>query len=77
VRFFASLYVQDILGYSPLRAGFAFLPVTGRDHRRAAALAQQLIRRIGVRNVAVAGNLDCAAVGLIVLTRVAGARLPT
>ena len=26
--FFASLYVQDILGYSPLRAGLAFLPVT-------------------------------------------------
>ena len=26
--FFASLYVQEILGYSPLRAGLAFLPVT-------------------------------------------------
>ena len=26
--FFATLYVQQILGYSPLQAGFAFLPVT-------------------------------------------------
>jgi EmrB/QacA subfamily drug resistance transporter len=26
--FFASLYVQEILGYSPLHAGLAFLPVT-------------------------------------------------
>ena len=39
--FFASLYVQDILGYSPLRAGLAFLPVTagiviGAGHRSAA-----------------------------------------
>ena len=26
--FFASLYVQEVLGYSPLKAGLAFLPVT-------------------------------------------------
>ena len=26
--YFASLYVQDVLGYSPLKAGLAFLPVT-------------------------------------------------
>ena len=39
--FFASLYVQEILGYSPLKAGLAFLPVTvgimvGAGHRPAA-----------------------------------------
>ena len=33
--FFASLYVQQILGYSPLEAGLAFLPGDGRHrHRR-------------------------------------------
>ena len=33
--FFVSLYVQEVLGYSPLKAGFAFLPVTvGHDRRR-------------------------------------------
>ena len=66
--FFASLYVQDILGYSPLRAGFAFLPVTG-GIIVGAALAQQLIARVGVRNIAVAGTA-LAAIGLVVLTGV-------
>src|ERR671915_2328433 len=27
--FFLTLFVQDVLGYSPLRAGLAFLPITG------------------------------------------------
>ena len=49
--FFASLYVQEILGYSPLKAGLAFLPVTAASSI-GAGIAQQLIKRIGVRNVA-------------------------
>ena len=32
--YFASIYVQEILGYSPLKAGFAFLPVHLRDRDR-------------------------------------------
>ena len=39
--FFASLYVQEILGYSPLKAGLAFLPVTA-GIVIGAGLAQQL-----------------------------------
>ena len=65
--FFASLYVQEILGYSPLRAGLAFLPVTAGIVIGAGA-AQQLIRRLGVRNVAVAG-ITLATVGMAVLTQ--------
>ena len=42
--YFASLYVQEVLGYSPLKAGLAFLPVTG-GIMIGAALAQQLIKR--------------------------------
>ena len=64
--FFASLYVQDILGYSPLRAGLAFLPVTAGVGIGAAA-AQPLIRRIGVRAVAVVG-IGIATVGMALLT---------
>jgi EmrB/QacA subfamily drug resistance transporter len=64
--FFASLYVQDILGYSPLRAGLAFLPVTAGVGIGAAA-AQPLIRRIGVRAVAVVG-ITIATVGMALLT---------
>jgi len=65
--FFASLYVQEILGYSALRAGLAFLPVTA-GIIIGAGLAQQLIRRIGVRNVALAG-VTVATAGMLVLTQ--------
>jgi EmrB/QacA subfamily drug resistance transporter len=65
--FFASLYVQEILGYSPLRAGLAFLPVTA-GIVIGAGVAQQLIKRIGVRNVAITG-IVLAAAGLSVLTQ--------
>ena len=63
--FFASLYVQEILGYSPLRAGLAFLPVTG-GIVVGAGMAQQLIRRLGIRNVSVLG-IGLATVGLVIL----------
>src|SRR5205085_2482699 len=65
--FFASLYVQEILGYSPLRAGLAFLPVTAAIVI-GAGIAQQLIPRLGVRNVALTGVL-LATAGMSVLTQ--------
>jgi EmrB/QacA subfamily drug resistance transporter len=66
--FFASLYVQEILGYTPLHAGLAFLPVTG-GIAVGAGLAQQLIRRFGLRNVAVVG-IVLGTIGLAFLARV-------
>jgi EmrB/QacA subfamily drug resistance transporter len=66
--FFASLYVQQILGYSPLHAGLAFLPVTG-GIAVGAGIAQQLIRRAGVRNVALLGVV-LATAGMVALARV-------
>jgi EmrB/QacA subfamily drug resistance transporter len=65
--FFASLYVQEILGYSPLRAGLAFLPVTA-GIIIGAGLAQQLIKRVGVKNVSTAG-IALASLGMLVLTQ--------
>jgi EmrB/QacA subfamily drug resistance transporter len=65
--FFASLYVQEILGYSPLRAGLAFLPVT-LGIMVGAGIAQQLIRRVGVRNVGTVG-IAIASAGMLVLTQ--------
>jgi EmrB/QacA subfamily drug resistance transporter len=65
--FFASLYVQEILGYSPLRAGLAFLPVTA-GIVIGAGLAQQLIRRIGLRNVSLVG-VSFATAGMVWLTQ--------
>jgi EmrB/QacA subfamily drug resistance transporter len=64
--FFASLYVQRILGYSPLQAGLAFLPVTA-GIIVGAGLSQQLIRRIGVKPT-VLGGMTVAAIGLVILT---------
>ncbi|HWT24843.1 MAG TPA: MFS transporter [Solirubrobacteraceae bacterium] len=64
--FFSSLYVQQILGYSPLQAGLAFLPVTA-GIMVGAALAQQLVKRIGVRTVSVIGMI-VAATGLLLLS---------
>ena len=65
--FFASLYIQQILGYSPLKAGLAFLPVTAVI-MIGAGLAQQLIRRFGVRNVGAFG-IALGSVGLLALTQ--------
>lgn len=67
--YFASIYVQEILGYSPLEAGFAFLPVTA-GIVVGAVVAQQLIVRAGVRRVPL-GGIALAAVGLFLLSRVA------
>ena len=63
--FFATLYLQNILGYSPLTTGFAFLPVTAGIIIGAGA-AQQLIPRLGVRPVMLSG-LTLAAAGLALL----------
>ncbi|MEA2212723.1 MAG: hypothetical protein QOF83_2671 [Solirubrobacteraceae bacterium] len=65
--FFASLYVQEILGYSPLKAGLAFLPVSA-GIMVGAGIAQQLIKRLGVRRVSIAG-ISLATLGMLVLTQ--------
>jgi EmrB/QacA subfamily drug resistance transporter len=66
--YFASIYVQDVLHYSPLKAGFAFVPITV-GIVIGAALAQPLIRSVGPRAVPVGGIL-LAALGLILLSRI-------
>jgi EmrB/QacA subfamily drug resistance transporter len=74
--FFASLYLQNILGYSALETGFAFLPVTV-GIMMGAVTSQQLVQRVGVRPVMLAG-LTVAAIGLTILglsTRVDGSYL--
>jgi predicted MFS family arabinose efflux permease len=66
--FFASIYVQEILGYDPLEAGLAFLPVSFMIGI-GAGIAQQLVRKVGVRPVAIFG-LIVATAGLFYLSRV-------
>ncbi len=66
--YFATLYLQLILGFSPIEAGLAFLPVTF-GIGAGAGTAQVLVRRIGVRANTIAGMV-LAAVGLFYLSRV-------
>jgi EmrB/QacA subfamily drug resistance transporter len=66
--FFATLYVQQILGFTPIEAGLAFLPVTV-GIGAGAGTAQVLVKRIGVRANAILGMLVAAA-GLFLLSRV-------
>ena len=64
--FFATLYVQQILGFTPIEAGLAFLPVTV-GIGAGAGTAQVLVKKIGVRANAILGMLVAAA-GLFLLS---------
>ncbi|WP_097868973.1 MFS transporter [Streptomyces sp. rh34] len=64
--FFLTLFVQNVLDFSPLRAGLAFLPVSAVI-AVSAGLASQLLPRWGPKPFMVAGAL-LAAVGLGWLT---------
>src|SRR5207248_3380438 len=57
--FFLTLYMQNVLGYSPIQAGAAYLPLTF-GVGVAASLTPQLLGRIGTRPVIVTGSLVAA-----------------
>ena len=61
--FFISLYMQQVLGYDPLEAGLAYLPLAF-GIIVSAGVASQLVTRFGVRPVLVTG-LILTAVGLL------------
>jgi len=65
--FFNTLYIQQVLGYGPLKAGLAFLPFTA-GVMVSAGLSSQFAPRLGVRPVAAVGML-LAAAGLALLTQ--------
>jgi len=65
--FFLSQFLQEVQGYSPLRAGFAFLPmplaiIAGTQ------LSARVVERVGARTLLVIGPL-ISAVGLLLLSR--------
>lgn len=64
--FFLTLYIQQILGFSPVKTGFAFLPVTiviGIG----SALTSSLVTKVGYKPSMVVGPLFLAA-GLLVFS---------
>ena len=68
VFFFLTLYMQDVAGFSPIRSGSAYLPVTA-GIVVAAGISSRLFARIGTRPVIVAGALIAAA-GVWYLSRI-------
>jgi MFS family permease len=66
--FFLTLYMQNVLGYSPIQAGAAYLPLTF-GVGVAAGVTSQLLGRIGTRPLIVAGSL-IAAGGVFWLSRI-------
>ena len=65
---FLGLYLQVILGYSPLKSGFAFLPFTA-GIIIFAGIASQLLPKFGPRALMVPG-LIAAGIGLLLMTRI-------
>jgi EmrB/QacA subfamily drug resistance transporter len=66
--FFLTLYMQTVLGYSPIQTGVAYLPLTG-GFIIAAGISSQLFTRIGTKPVVVFGAA-IAAGGLYWLSRI-------
>jgi EmrB/QacA subfamily drug resistance transporter len=66
--FFVTLYMQNVLGYSPLRAGLSYLPLA-LSIIVAAGVASQLTTRLGVRPVLFGGMLLVAG-GLVWFSQV-------
>ena len=66
--FFLTLYMQTVLGYSPIQTGFAYLPLTG-GFIIAASICSQLFARIGTKPVVVLGTMISAG-GLYWLSRI-------
>jgi predicted MFS family arabinose efflux permease len=66
--FFLTLYVQTVLGYSPVKAGFCFLPVTIIIGMTSAVISN-LVGKIGYKPPMVTGPLFLA-IGLFILSRI-------
>ena len=68
VLFFLTQFMQNILGYSPIEAGFAFLPIT-LGVVAGAQVATRLIGRVGARVPMAVGSVS-AAVGFLGLSQI-------
>jgi EmrB/QacA subfamily drug resistance transporter len=66
--FFISLYMQQVLGYSPIHAGLSYLPLA-LTIIVAAGVGGQLVTRFGFKPILAAGML-CVAAGLLWFSRI-------
>jgi EmrB/QacA subfamily drug resistance transporter len=68
--FLGALYLENVLGYSPIRTGVAFLPVSLMMGLLSAGVTARLVTRFGSKPVLIPGMVT-ATVGLLLLSRVA------
>ena len=66
--FFLTIFVQNVWGYSPLKTGLAFLPITAMIIL-ASGIASQAVPRIGARPLMIAGSAIMAG-GMFWLSRI-------
>jgi MFS family permease len=66
--FLSALYLQLVLGYSPLQVGLAFIPANLIMAALSLGLSAKLVMRFGIKPPLV-GGLTLAAVGLALLAR--------
>jgi EmrB/QacA subfamily drug resistance transporter len=66
--FLSSLYLQRVLGYSPLEVGLSFLPANIVMGVLSVAVSARLVMRFGVRKPLVVG-LGLASIGLLLFAR--------
>ncbi len=66
--FMSALYLQLVLGYTPLEVGLAFLPGNLIMGALSVGVSARLVMRYGVR-VPLGAGLGCAAVGLLLFAR--------
>ncbi len=68
VSYFTTLYLQEVLGYSPLQAGLAFLP-TAASVFAGTVVTKRHIAAVGLKPM-LAGALLVSAVGTALMTRI-------
>jgi EmrB/QacA subfamily drug resistance transporter len=66
--YFVSLYLQQVLGYTPIEAGLSFVPMTGAIVV-ASTFAGRLAERLGPGRVLTVG-MSLIAIGMVLFTRV-------
>jgi EmrB/QacA subfamily drug resistance transporter len=66
--FFISLYMQQVLGYSPIKAGLSYLPLA-ISIILSAGIASQLVTKVGFKPI-LAGGMGLIALGLIWFTQI-------
>jgi EmrB/QacA subfamily drug resistance transporter len=67
--FLGVLYLENVLGYSPIRTGLAFLPISLVMGLMSVGITARLVARFGAKRVLVPGMASATA-GLLLLTRI-------